>query len=191
MIPIAAISGPALEYAKARLADGLSLSRRSIPQLANMTAVALVPMGASAERALDFKQGGLGRNDLAEIAALLARTYPGASLVVELPLWRPDDPGVSDSDSRNVISGSEVYATCQLSSSLQSIEKTLRLADPSFMYNAIIVQPEIEIEAGTSPADLIGTESATIRAVLIGAYDGEGFIIASVRPLSSVVWGGQ
>lgn len=149
--------------------------------LAEMTAVALVPTGSTAERALEFKQGGLGRCDLTEVAAVLAQTYPGASLVVELPLWRSDDPGVPDGDLRILICGNEVYATCHLGGSLNSIEKTLRLADPSFMYNAIILEHKVDFGAGSCPADSVAAGTARVRAILVGAYDGEGFVLASAR----------
>src|SRR5688500_2359459 len=90
------VGGQAIEYARVNLSDGLSLSRLSMPALEGMSAVALVPDRTSSDSVLDFKHGGLGRCDIGEVAAMLDREFQGAWLVLELPLWRPDDPGVSD-----------------------------------------------------------------------------------------------
>lgn len=168
----------AIAYVQANLSDGLSLSQRSISALVGMRAVALVPNRTSLERLLDFKHGGLGRCDIGEVAAILAEEYPRASLVVELPLRRPHDTGVSDDAPGIMVCGDEVYVACSLRDSISIIERTLRMADPAFMYRAFILEPGKEFREEACPPDLVDSEAATLKAVLVGAYDGEGFVLA-------------
>lgn len=175
------VSGHAIKYARANLKDGLSLSRLSMSVLDGMTAVALVPDRASSERALDFKHGGLGRCDISEVAAMLGREFQRASLIVELPLWRTDDPGISDEASGVMVCGDEVYAVCSLDGSNDAIETTLRMADPSFMYRAFVLTSEMEFREGACPPDLVESKAASVDAILVGAYDGEGFVFARQR----------
>lgn len=175
------VSGQAIEYARVNLSDGLSLSQVSMPVLDGMSAVALVPDGASSERVLDFMHGGLGRCDINEVAAMLGREFQGASLVVELPLWRPDDPGIPDGAHSVIVCGDEVYAACSLGGPSAAIETTLRMADPSFMYRAFILMSETEFREDACPPDLVDSKAATVNAILVGAYDGEGFVFARKR----------
>lgn len=168
----------ALEYARSSLRDGLSLAQRAIPALHEMAMVVLMPEGASFERVLDFRLGGLGRGDIGQAAALLKQECSESLLVVELPLWRPNDVPSSGSGPTVVECHAEVYATCLLDSPLSSIEQTLRLADPSFMYNAIILESEAAFEKGSCPLDIVDSGLASIKGVLVGAFDGEGFVFA-------------
>lgn len=171
----------AFEYARARLLDGLSLSRSVVPLLVGATAVALVPEGVSEERVLDFRSGGLGHLELAEVAALLGRVYRDASLIVELPLWRPDDVDAPDPVPRIFVCNAEVYAFCSLRDSLDDIEETLRVADPSFMYSAVILEHRVEFGEMSSILDWLMAGTARVVAVLLGAYDGEGFLLMELN----------
>jgi len=180
MMTSIAVSNQALEYLKDSLADGLSLSRSATSRLTGLTAVALVPEGVSAERATDFKRGGLGRSVIADLAQLLVERFAGATLLLELPLWRGNDPGVVGGEFTVLICGEEVYAVCDLDGSLDSAELTLRAADPSFMYNAFVIRHR-NGESGTQcPAEWLEVEDSKLVAVIVGAYDGEGFILASM-----------
>ncbi|MGN9912253.1 hypothetical protein ACTMTJ_32415 [Phytohabitans sp. LJ34] len=146
-----------------------------------MTTVALVPEGTTIDRALNLGNGGLGGSDMREIAALLARAYPEAVLVVELPLWRPEDPGIRETDLSVAISGDEIYSVRPLNSGPNLVERTLRLADPSFMYNAFILEPKVNLVAELVFPNLLKSGQVVVKGVLVGAYDGEGFVLASSR----------
>jgi hypothetical protein len=75
--------------------------------------------------------------------------------------------------------GSEVYAACSLDMPPTQVEATLRTADPSFMYSAIVVDKNMGgDDLSGCPTVWVDGGTARIRAVLIGAYDGEGFVLA-------------
>ena len=174
-----AIGDAGVAYANGSLSQGLSLARRARSVLIGMSALALVPEGTSSEQALGFGHGGLGRCDMPGVAALLAGRYPHGSVFLELPLWRPDDPGTA---IRTVTCGDEVYAFCSLDLPLDRLETTLRTADPSFMYNAIIVGNGSGEDLAECPTESVDSGRRRICAIVVGAYDGEGFVVAE-RPV--------
>lgn len=175
---LVAIGDAGVAYANGGLSQGLSLACRAQSVLIGMSVLALVPDGASSEQALGFEHGGLGRCDMAGVAALLAGRYPHGSIFVELPLWRLDDPGVPGTAIRTVTCGDEVYAFSSLNVPLGRLEATLRTADPSFMYNAIVVENGNGEDLSECPTESVDSGKLRIRAALIGAYDGEGFVVA-------------
>jgi hypothetical protein len=173
-----ALGDAAMGYVSGSLSRGLSLARRAQTVLTDMSTTALVPDGTSAERALVFDRGGLGRCDMAEVATLLSRQYPTGFVVVELPLRRSDDPAAPDEAIQTVTCGEEVYAACSFGLSLARVEATLRMTDPAFMYNAIVLESDNDAELSGCPMDWVDGGASIIRAVVIGAYDGEGFVVA-------------
>ena len=173
------VGKPAIDYANSRLGEGLSLARRAQSVLLGMTAFAVVPDGAPHDRFLSFRGGGLGRCDIGEVAVLLSRRFPSSLVILELPLRRPTDPGMEESALHTLICGSEVYAACSLDVPPTQVEATLRAADPSFMYNAIVVDENIGgDDLSGCPTEWVEGGTARICAVLIGAYDGDGFVLA-------------
>jgi hypothetical protein len=175
------VSKAAIDYAGDSLNEGLSLARHAQSALFSMTSFAVVPEGVTREQALNFSHGGLGRCDISEVAVLLSQRYPSGLVVVELPLWRLEDPGAVDSTIRTLSCGDEVYATCPLDAPPARIEETLRTADPSFMYNAIVIEDGGNRDLSGCPTEWVEGGTARICAVMIGAYDGEGFVLAERR----------
>jgi hypothetical protein len=173
-----ALGDAGMAYVSGSLSSGLSLARRAQTMLTGMNAAALVPDGTSREQAFAFGRGGLGRCDITEVATSLSRRYPTGSVAVELPLRRLDDPAAPSEITQTTTCDSEVFAVCSFGSSLVQIEATLRATDPSFMYNAIVLESEYGAELSGCPTDWIDRGASRIRAVIIGAYDGEGFVIA-------------
>lgn len=180
-IKLVEVGAPGLEYVKASVLDGLSMGRAAVSSWSSLTAMALVPPGAQSQQILNFRRGGLGRLDLAIVAYLLKETYPDATLFVELPLSRPGDPETADDGVHRVVRGSEVYAICSAGDPLSKIEATLRSTDPSIIYNVLIVKrKEVEDqEALGNAAELFNFEGVDLVALLAGAYDGEGFVLAA------------
>lgn len=172
------VGKPAIDYADSRLGEGLSLARRAQSTLLGMMAFAVVREGVTRDRALRFRGGGLGRCDMSEVAVLLSQRFPSGWVIVELPLWRPTDPGIEEGALHTLICGSEVYAACSLDVPPTRVEATLRTADPSFMYNAIIVENIGGGDLSGCPTGWVECGTARICAALIGAYDGEGFVLA-------------
>src|SRR5262245_59034662 len=91
------VGKPAIDYANSRLGEGLSLARRAQSVLLGMTAFAVVPDGAPRDRVLRFSGGGLGRCDIGAVAVLLSQRSPRSWVILELPLWQPNDPGMEAS----------------------------------------------------------------------------------------------
>jgi hypothetical protein len=175
---LVALGDAGMGYVSGSLSSGLALARRAQTLLTGMSATALVPDGTSAEQALVFGRGGLGRCAMAEVATLLSQRYPTGSVVVELPLRRSDDPAAPDEAVQTVTCDDEVYAVCSFDLSLVRVEATLRTADPSFMYNAIVLENDVDAELFGCPMDWVDGGASRIRAVVVGAYDGEGFVVA-------------
>jgi hypothetical protein len=180
-----------IDYADGRLGEGLSLSRRARSFLLETDTFAVVQNGATLDRILDFTGGGPGRCDIGEVAVLLSERFPSCSVIVELPLRRPTDPGATDEGRLQVLTcDGELYAACSLDRPPVQVEAALRATDPAFMYNAIVVENVGGRELSGCPTAWVEHGIARVCALLIGAYDGEGFVLAESPRATLFSWVG-
>ncbi len=134
----------------------------------------MVPQGAPAGSLLDFKHGGLGRAVVGDLAEWLVDRFPGAQLIVELPMRRPDDPEGPFGASETIAEGNDVFAVCMIGESASAVESTLLEHDPTFMYNAFVLRGNAMAGAW------LESGSARLALVITGAYDGEGFVLLPI-----------
>jgi hypothetical protein len=157
----------------------MALGRAAGAALTGISVEAVVSMSVSGSELRVGYGSGVRQVDIGDLARLLRERYAGELLIVELPLWRPNDPGIGNCEYETLVCGSEVYGAIQLTDDIATIEVALRATDPSFSYNAFVIKKYTSDLARTCPAEWVASGSAGILAVLVGAYDGEGFVLAS------------
>ena len=173
------MSGPSqselLVWADQRLAEGGSLAGRVRGTVASgQFAVSLIASGPLAD---DLRWGRGGPQVWDSLVSRLMADYPAGTLFVELPLMRPDDPDPSDFDT--LVCGDEVYATTLVSAGAKAISATLRASDPAAVYVAAVLERVNEPNSMWCPAQSLAAGSAEVVAIVVGAYDGEGFVYCS------------
>lgn len=174
-----AIGDVGLAYVEAAIRDGLSLAHSAKTVLVGMSATAFVPAEASDEKAHDVNYGHLWTSDVDGVADSLGILFPDAWLAVELPLLRPDDPSILNRVTCLQVEGEEVFAVCRMSDSRETVVRTLRASDPSLLYVAVLIHGGEAKEMARSVKRQVEEGNAEIVGVLVGAYDGEGFILVS------------
>lgn len=129
----------------------------------------------------------MGVSEVEPVAEMLDRDYPGVWLIVELALVRPGDPGVPENDSAIVISegapcivvsGGEVFAMCSLDGPSDTIVDALLVSPAVCLYRAFIMKFCTEVQDGVLLSDLLDLGEPMIMGILVGAYDGEGYVFA-------------
>ncbi|WP_069167110.1 hypothetical protein [Nocardia altamirensis] len=142
-----------------------------------MQAIAMVPGGASDEGVLHFKYGGLGRAVVSELAEFIVDRFAGSLLIVELPMRRLSDPQGSIDRFETIVKGDEIFAICAIGETVATVEDALMAHDPTFLYNAFVLQGAAARSWVRSDADHCFPDSDEFPAVIVGAYDGEGFVL--------------
>lgn len=163
-------------YARSALESGMPYARALAAGMVSSPTTWAVTRGPEAASRLSrCAIGGLegGSLDAHDIAAWLAERWPGATLILGLPLARASDPVVRADCELLTLGVDEVYAVAEVDSEFRQLEDALRATDPTVGYVAVIVRCDVRgwLE-GASGGSLIG-----LCGILIGAYDGEGFLM--------------
>ena len=172
----------AFDYIVGQLAAGMSASRAALEQLrlSHSETLAVVPTDAdqgslhSFDTALGISGGGA---TFADLAGELASRFPASRVIVALPLAQPGDGSLASIAGSLATCGSEAYLAVDLTDDRSTIEQALRAHDPSFGYALVVVD---HAGAGPSicPTEAIESGEYRLRAAAVGAYDGEGFLVA-------------
>lgn len=171
---MSSVGARGIDYVKASFVDGLPLARNIGPRVTGRVALAYVPQEMPVDRVAEFARGGLGRSTLDELARHLADRYSNALLVVELPLLRPPELGP---DEGLRACGDDVYATADLRHGWELAGRTLRSADPAYLYNAFVLTAPVERDSSGCPDRWVSSGASDVLLTITGAYDGEGFVL--------------
>ncbi|WP_378741237.1 hypothetical protein [Nocardia brasiliensis] len=183
---LVAVGKPGHEFAAENLQYGLATSRAVKAQVAGMQAVAMVPPGNPEGNVLDFKHGGLGRAVAGDLAEWLVDRFAGSLLVVELPMRRVDDPEGPVEGFETVARGDDIFGVCTIGHPASAVENALLGHDPTFLYGAFVLQQNETTRAWlNSDTDQLVSDPQQLLVVIVGAYDGEGFVLLSRDDLIS------
>lgn len=171
------VGDPGIRYVSSSLRQGLTLGRVVANSVGGMTAVALTPGTGPTEKLLQFDRGGLGPSVVGILPSWLKNSFKDGLLIVELPLWHPVDRVFTDDDFETAIVDGSVYAICLLSDGLDKIDATIRSADPAYMYHAMVFSGQSSSELVMRSGGWQEGLADGLVAVLVGAYDGEGFVL--------------
>ena len=169
---------------------GLSLGKRAA-DLVDPTGLqiwAVVGVDADAA-ALEQFQGGFARGRVAasshnKLAAVLCREFGDADLIVEDPISLPSEilPAFPTGGPPTMLAcGREVYFACSLGGEIELVEQTIFSHDNSFDYNGFVVEGLPHGDAGACPTELFQSGAMSVHAIVSGAYDGEGYLLAVPR----------
>ena len=171
------VGHPGIHYVSSSLRQGLALGRVVATRVDGLAADALTAGVVPAERLLQFDHGGLGPSVVGILPSWLKEDVKDGILIVELPLWRPGDR-VSEGDRfETIIADGDVYAVCSIGEELDKIDATIRSADPAYMYHAMVFSSQSSHELATRSGGWQERLANGLVAVLVGAYDGEGFVL--------------
>ncbi|WP_297776491.1 hypothetical protein [Mycobacterium sp.] len=152
------------------------LVRRGTPTLQ-----AIVPGEASAAEISSFRVGMGRRNGTIDaLAQALASRYPKSWAILGLPLAKPADLVQETRGQTTANCGDEVYLLQEIGAGEDALSAALRAADPAFAYLMAVVDGVAANAADRCPVDAIGQGAYVVRAIVAGAYDGEGFVLASL-----------
>lgn len=168
---------PGIRYVSGSLRQGLALGRAVASRIEGMTAEAIVPGDPPVERILEFDRGGLGPSVVGMLGSWLRSRFGGAALVVELPLWRPGDRVLAVDKFETAVIDQGVYATCCIDEAPDKVEATITSADPAFMYHAMLFPARSRVEISGRSGNWQERLANAVLAVMVGAYDGEGFVL--------------
>jgi hypothetical protein len=164
-------------YLGSSLREGLTLSRVIASRVAGLTTDVLTASVPPAERLLQFDRGGMGPSAVDVLGAWLKDHFELGILVIELPLWRPDDLASGSDAFQAVAAEGEVYAVASIGDDLNKLDATIRCADPAYMYHAMIFPDQSGRELLRRSDGWRERLADALVAVLVGAYDGEGFVL--------------
>jgi len=104
----------------------------------------------------------------------LRAEYPGSNALLWLPLSLPRDESRDRRPRDWVVLGDEVYSRAGSADSNETWVDVLRSHNPAFMYHCFGIDDSV----GT-PSDLLdpGVVESSLRFVVVGAYDGEGYVV--------------
>ena len=172
------------------LRSGLSLGKR-VAELVDpddLQIWAVIGVDADAA-ALERFQGGLARGREAAssvdmLAAVLCRDFGDADLIAENPISLPSEIRPvfpTGGPPTMLVCGREVYFACSLAGEIELVEQTVFSHDNSFCYNGFVVEGLPHDDAGACPTELLHSGGMSIHAIVSGAYDGEGYLLAVPR----------
>jgi hypothetical protein len=172
----------AFDYIVDQLAAGLSLSRAASGQLRRSHSETLAVVPTNAERgSLSSFGTALGVSGdgttVADLADELASRFAASRMIVSLPLAQPGDASLASIAGSLTACDDEVYVAIDLAADRPTVEHCLRAHDPSFGYALVVVDP---VGAGRNvcPTEALESGDYRLRAAVVGAYDGEGFLVA-------------
>lgn len=173
-----------LAWLRAALADGMSLAHESATHIedGNFSIEVVATTGEPRYEALDQ---GVGRSipwDL--LISRVSADWPTGKVFVELPLRRPGDPAVPLRSVATIVCGEEVFATAVVEAGSAGLRDALGAHDPSSLYVVAVVVPPVRKSPNspTSPSCPVAALSqgaVSLGAVIVSAFDGEGFLYAS------------
>lgn len=169
------------DWLRESLANGLSLGRR-VGELVPTSFMEIEAIATSTDRVrlLEFSRGGLAAADTwTFIAQELHRRFRDCHLFVELPLVQPSDRFLEHRPYSYVQCDNELYAVVSLAAQSSSVETVLRSSDPSMTYNAVVMSG---VGVSRCPVEDLDRGDARVEAVVVGAYDGEGALLARIVP---------
>ncbi|NNH73729.1 hypothetical protein HLB23_28400 [Nocardia uniformis] len=162
-------------YVGEALRSGLDLSMTALAArpLREYRYFAGISSDPSGSRLSDFTTGKSWPTVVGKrLADDLAVRFPSSQLVVEMPLAKPTDHFVENgADEGLVVWNDSVYAVCRLDEGPQRARSVLLEHDPSFLYNAFVIDG-----ARPFPAVVADDTGDWLEVILIGAYDGEGVV---------------
>jgi hypothetical protein len=172
------------------LRSGLSLGKRvaKLVDPNDLQTYAVIGVDADAA-ALEQFQGGLARDreaasSIDKLAAVLCRDFGDADLIVEDPISLPSEiltAFPTDGPPTMLACGREVYFACSLSGEIELVEQTIFSHDNSFDYNGFVVEGLPHDDADACPTELLHSGAMSVHAIVSGAYDGEGYLLAVPR----------
>jgi hypothetical protein len=172
------------------LRSGLSLGKR-VAELVDPNGLQIwAVVGVEADAAaLEEFQGGFARGGVAasshdKLAAVLCREFGDADLVVEDPISLPSEirPAFPTGGPPTMLAcGREVYFASSLGGEIELVRQTIFSHDNSFDYNGFVVEGLPHDDAGACPTELFRGGAMSVRAIVSGAYDGEGYLLAVPR----------
>jgi len=139
---------------------------------------AIVPLEATSAEIASVRNG-MGRRDdaFSGIADELANRFPESWIALGLPLAVPGDSGLP-ADGTTAVCDTEVYIVRPIDAGEGALTMSLRNADPSFNYVFAVLDGVSADTADRCPTQGVEAGQYAVRALGVGAYDGEGFIIA-------------
>ncbi|MFT4295550.1 MAG: hypothetical protein QM582_09070 [Micropruina sp.] len=161
------------------LADGMSMA---------VEAARVVGRGGFAIRMLgddggddqaDLRYGRNLRLDLERVAVELVDDWPDGHLFVEMPFVRPRDSRPEGRSVSTVVCGDECYAYAPLDAESSTVARTLVAHDPTSLYVAAVVTARPGVDPRRCPTEALRTGIFTLEAVMVGAHDGEAFVVCS------------
>jgi hypothetical protein len=176
-----AIDAKCLSYLERVLRSGKSLSHLLLERVdfAAGKIHALLSTKVGERKIKDFAAGGIGsikspRRALAEIGIRYLQE-PGKHIVIEEGLARPGDPAIRNKEGVILLAG-EIYYLARKIDTVEQMERFLM--QPRYAIGLVGVfctagAGEIQKISETALADFV----ATTEKVLVGAFDGEGFLL--------------
>ncbi|MBF6354918.1 hypothetical protein IU449_10225 [Nocardia higoensis] len=165
------------EYVVENLRYGLAAARAVLPLVEGMRATAMVPHGAAENSWFEFRAAA-GKATIRELTEFVIDRFPGCLIIAEQPLRRPGDPHLSHHVFERVVLGEEVFAVCTTSSPEYVVTRTLNAQDPTYLYCVFVIEDNVKTRAWLrGESTEIVSDTADLRLVIVGAYDGEGFVM--------------
>lgn len=164
------------------LGSGLSMATDLLLRLPPQpVVVALVGDDADPAQVRNPMVGGTGGlNPCTDLAHAIKQRWPEGLVVVEMPLARHGDPYKPPGGIEFRTCGEEIYAIAAPTVGAPVLERALRVADASARYVALIASPSGSTEVAC-PAEAIRARRWQLHQVLVGAFDGEGYLSVELQ----------
>ena len=117
----------------------------------------------------------------AKLTSVVAESYAGHHLVLELPEDKPSERWFTyptGGTPTRMTCDAEVYAVCPIGEDRDLLQNTVLYRDSTWGYHAFVVDGLPPDEIAGCPARLFKEGVISIRAIVVGAYDGEGYLLA-------------
>lgn len=163
-------------WANERLSEGQSLGRALLATIRALSLDHMVIL-SHPTAPTDLRWGQGFAQAWTALTHRLTTDWPEGILFVELPLRSVNDPEPPGEPINTVTCGDEVYAVADISQGRRQVEVALRAHDPSTLYVAAILLPTgRDVDSRTCPTVALKDTHLSLGAVVVGAYDGEGFV---------------
>lgn len=165
-------------FVRSTLEQGLSVGRTLCDCLSGSPSIAAITDSPELQSRLRRPEaGGLIGKAVApsELGSSVVGRWPRSLVVVEMPLARPGDPSVEAAHEIARVCADEVYAVARAGDGTQAVTRVLEATDPAFGFVASILSDGPEAAGQLQASDWL--TSRQLQAVLVGAYDGEGYLL--------------
>ena len=170
------------------LLEGMALARlvRETIDLDQLSVYAVISGDVSLDRLeRDFSEGlpahEVRRSTALTLTSVIPENYASLHLILELP---EDGPSArwftypTGGTPTRMTCGEEVYAVCPIGEDRELLSNTLMYRDRTWAYHAFVVDGLPPDAIVGCPTRLFKEGVISIRAILVGAYDGEGYLLA-------------